>query len=266
MTTLLEKAQSALEIVRPWREKYGLGGVPLGLAFRRLKWAAPQGEIVGLTVPGYPNRLYGRARTADWEVFDQHFLREELAGMLPPSARLIIDAGANVGYTAAYFLRKYPGAKVICLEVHDGNLALLRRNTAGLAGVEVMGTGLWSHTARLAIVDPDAKYHAFSVAERADGPIPAVGIAELLDAHGADEVDIVKIDIEGAEYEVFTHGVERWLPRARVVLAEPHDRFRAGCSEAILAAAQRFGFSVSEAGEYLVLTRPDAAQPGRSVA
>jgi FkbM family methyltransferase len=261
MTTLLEKARSAVDIVAPWRRKYGLAGIPLGLAFRRLHWAAPKGALVGLRVPGYPNTLYGRAGTADWEVFDQHFLREELAGMLPARARLIIDAGANVGYTAAYFARQYPDARIICLEVHDGNLELLRRNTAGLPNIEVRGEGLWSHRARLAIVDPAAKYHAFSVAERADGPIPATGIAELLEERGVDEVDIVKIDIEGGEYEVFSHGVERWLPRARVVLAEPHDRFRPGCTDAIMSAARRFGFGVHEAGEYLVLTRPERPLP-----
>ncbi|HEX5633148.1 MAG TPA: FkbM family methyltransferase [Gemmatimonadales bacterium] len=260
---VLARVRGGVEWSAPYRRRYGaLRGTRLAVAARRLCYAGAPGELVRLPVPGLPHPLLGRARTADGAVFQQHFMFEELAGDLPARARVVVDAGANVGYSAVWFALRYPGARIVCLEVEPSNLALLRRNTAGLPGVELVEAGLWGHVARLAIADPSAAANAFRVVEAPDGPIPALGVADLLERIGAESIDVLKIDIEGAEVEVFEEGSARWLDRVEVLLVELHDALRPGCTAALDRALQGRPFQRSRSGEYTVARRlPAHANP-----
>jgi FkbM family methyltransferase len=264
LARLLARVRGGLAWSAPFRRRYGaIHGARLALAARRLGYKGAPGELVALPVPGLAHPLVGRARTADSAVFQQHFMWEELAeGDLPATAQLVVDAGANVGYSAVWFARRYPGARIICLEVEPANVALLRRNTAGFPGVEVIEAGLWSRATRLAIADPGAAANAFRVVEAPDGPIPALGVADILERAGAARIDILKIDIEGAELEVFAEGSACWLDRVEVLLVELHDGMRPGCVEALERALQGRPFRRSRSGEYTVARRlPSNANP-----
>jgi len=64
-------------------------------------------------------------------------------------------------------------------------------------------------------------------------------------------VDLLKIDIEGAEKEVF-EGCD-WMDDIRCLMIELHDRFKPGSSETVNLAAQRF--SKLQRGETTLYTR-----------
>ena len=79
----------------------------------------------------YP--LYCRPGTSDLEVFRQVFMERQYACLgAAPSPRLIVDCGANVGYSSAYFLSRFPDAKLIAVEPDSGNFQMLQRNLAPL--------------------------------------------------------------------------------------------------------------------------------------
>ncbi len=48
-----------------------------------------------------------------------------------------------------------------------------------------------------------------------------------------DYVDILKIDIEGAELEIFSEGSEEWLSKIGLIIVETHERFRPGSDGAV---------------------------------
>jgi len=152
--------------------------------------------------------------------------------------RLIVDAGANIGMATLYFAHLNPQARIIAIEPEESNIELLRRNTAGLERVSVKAAALWPYKTRLHFNDSDAEKWAFSVKEaspRSDG-VAAVTIPEILAETGAERIDLLKIDIEGAEKELFSDGWEEWLPRIGRIVIELHDRLVPGCSTAFYQA------------------------------
>ena len=63
---------------------------------------------------------------------------------------------------------------------------------------------------------------------------------------GFENIDLLKLDIEGAEREIFGTGDLDWMNRTRAIIIELHDRFRPGCEAAFLSAAKRFGFEITQ--------------------
>ena len=77
----------------------------------------------------YP--LEYRAEESDLEVFNQIFIHREYDSIREITrGGLIVDCGANVGYSSAWFLSRFPESHVIAVEPDAGNFALLRRNLA----------------------------------------------------------------------------------------------------------------------------------------
>ena len=57
---------------------------------------------------------------------------------------------------------------------------------------------------------------------------------------------LIKLDIEGAEKEIFDAGDLDWMNITHAIMIELHDRFRPGCEAAFLNAARRFGFEITQ--------------------
>jgi FkbM family methyltransferase len=238
---------------------YGAAAAARMLAAMIVAGRLPRGRLVPVRVPGLPTRIWLRARTTDVWVFDQLFIRTELALPLQEAPATIVDAGANIGLAALWLTRRYPGARIIALEVETGNFAMLQRNTAAYPHIEARQVGLWSRPATLRIVNSDAGEYGFVVAEvppHMPGAIPATDVAALADDLGG-RIDLLKIDIEGSEVEVFSSGAERWIDRVGTLAVEPHEEWAPGGTAAVRRAAGT-QFVESWCGEYLLMTRPSA--------
>jgi hypothetical protein len=66
-------------------------------------------------------------------------------------------------------------------------------------------------------------------------------------------IDILKIDIEGAEKEIFETNFENWITNTKVIIVETHDRYKKGTSKAIFNTIGKYDFSLELSGENLVL-------------
>jgi len=80
-------------------------------------------------------------------------------------------------------------------------------------------------------------------------------LSTLLDQAGFYNVEILKIDIEGAELEVFSNGAEEWLSRVNLIIIETHDRFRPGSEEAVRRAVHPMFDELAPSGESLFFQR-----------
>jgi hypothetical protein len=69
---------------------------------------------------------------------------------------------------------------------------------------------------------------------------------------GWTTLDVLKLDIEGSEKEVFEKNVEEWLPRTKMLIVEVHDNMRKGASKALFAAISKYDFTFSMHHENLV--------------
>lgn len=185
-----------------------------------------------------------RKQTTDWPTYQQVFNAEEYAFEHEPAPRRILDLGANVGYSAIYYHRRFPQAQIIAVEPSAANAAAARANIA-LAGADrsitVVESAIWPSVTHLAITNPDANAWAFRVAEveaGTPGSFPASTVPSLMRRFDWDRIDLVKIDIEAAERFLFARDTE-WLARVEELVIELHDRFTPGCRAPVIEAMER---------------------------
>lgn len=211
-----------------------------------------------LTLPADRKRASVQVRngTSDIEVYRQHFFRHELEGFELESPSLILDGGGNIGLAAVRFAMRYPKARILTIEPDSENFSLLRRNLQKYSGqITAVNGAIWKRTVGLRIDNPTDEPWAFQVVESEDGEIDGYSIVDLstLFCSGMP-FDLVKLDIEGAEREVF-EGDTKWTMHSRLVGVELHERFRPGCSDSVRAAFDPSLWELSESGEYVVFKR-----------
>lgn len=246
---------------RQFRKALGLRGALRHLALRlRLKAGSscPQFLLSSRLAP-FP--LWIRANTSDEKVFRQIFVRQEYAAIQADSnaVRLVIDCGANVGFSSAYFLSRFPRCSVIAVEPDSGNFAQLQKNLAPYGErVRLVQAAIWSHAADLVINDEpfrDGREWSRQVRECRPGEVAdvkAIGIETLLDDSDPQTISILKIDIERAEIVVFAAGYESWLDKVEVLTIELHDE---QCREIFFSAVAPYSFETVESGELTICHR-----------
>ena len=143
--------------------------------------------------------LWIRPRSSDPDVFRQIFVEREYSCLDDVSnVQLVIDCGANIGCSSAYFLSRYPECRVIAVEPDPGNFAVLRHNLAPYGRrVDLVRAGAWSHATRLAI---SAGYRAgreWAKQVRPARPnerssLQGIDIGSLLSASGRERISILR--------------------------------------------------------------------------
>lgn len=111
-----------------------------------------------------------------------------------PPPRAIVDVGANVGLSALYFRRRFPGARILAVEPSPDLVPLLRRNTAAL-DVEVLHAAVAADRGTVRFTEADDSWAGITTGG-AGVEVPAVTLDDLLEG-----IDFLKLDIEGAEFE-----------------------------------------------------------------
>ena len=188
--------------------------------------------------------VYFRPKTTDLTCLADVLLNGEYGIPFRATPKIIIDGGANIGAASLYFSHVYPQAMIYALEPEPSNFAMLKRNCDGVKNILPLQLALWSESARLRFDDPHSEKWAFSVSS-GDGTkgsqVEAVGLNDLMRQYGMDCVDILKLDIEGAEREVFSAN-RAWLDKVKIIAIELHDRFKEGCAAAFYDALHGVAF------------------------
>ena len=94
-------------------------------------------------VPGVPHAISCRPTEPDRFTICHVFIERECDVPIPLAPRLIVDAGANVGYVSVYYGNQFPEADIVALEADLGNFAAAERNCAPYPRVELLHAGLW---------------------------------------------------------------------------------------------------------------------------
>jgi FkbM family methyltransferase len=180
-----------------------------------------------------------RRQTTDLRCLEKVFIADEYRSPFAISPNLIIDAGANVGMATLYFAYRYPDAHVVAIEPEAQNFEILKRNCEGLANVTLMKAALWPEVCKLGIANRGTEKWTFYVTaqcEEVGGTVPGVTIEQILQGLRADRIDLLKLDVEGSELELFSNGAANWLDRVGVIVIELHDRYLPGCARAFYSA------------------------------
>src|ERR1039458_7910 len=196
--------------------------------------------------------------SSDMSVLQGIFLYDEYACLRNISSpRLILDLGANVGYSSAYFLSCFPTATVVAVEPDPDNFELCRKNLAPYGDrVHVVLGAVWSKRSRLVLsrgTFRDGREWATQVRESEgthdEAAIEGWDIPSLVELTGGEQIDLLKVDIERSELNVFGANSSSWLPKVRNICIELHG---ADCREVFLHALRDFEYDLGCSGELTV--------------
>jgi FkbM family methyltransferase len=156
--------------------------------------------------------------------------------------RRIVDLGANIGLVDRWLLERYPEAEIVAVEPEPTNLEVLRTNVEGLR-VRVVGAAIGA-TERNVLLHTTTGEHGYTmVGDASPGSntveVPVVRMDRVIGT--GDEIDLLKVDIEGAEAELFSD-CAGWIHGVKLLLVECHGEYKV---EDLLADLKRAGTSFS---------------------
>jgi FkbM family methyltransferase len=183
----------------------------------------PYGKFNSFNYRGTPIHYFspGEFLHAAEEIFEKEIYKIAFQTPTP----LIIDCGANIGISVLYFKALAPQAKIIAYEPDTANFELLQKNTQHLKNVQNVKAAVWINEHDLQFEDVGAQGSKISTGNTAHGIslkiVKAVRLRTLLQN---EAVDLLKIDIEGAEYEVIKDCKDA-LSNVKNIFLEYHGTF-----------------------------------------
>ncbi|MDA3616799.1 FkbM family methyltransferase [Polluticaenibacter yanchengensis] len=219
-----------------------------------LKLKSKNSNSIQLTNIKHPIHL--RKGNSDKDVFGQVFLNQEYKFKYS-NINYVIDAGANIGLFSIYIKNLFPDATIISIEPEEHNYTQLKINTEHYNHIYTENLGLWYKRAKLKVFD---KYQlgswGFVVEENnGDWNVEAISIPDLIQKYQLPYIDILKIDIEGSEKELFSTNYENWLPKVKLIIIELHDKMNTGATKTFFEAINKSftDYSLSLKGENLFI-------------
>ncbi len=203
-----------------------------------------------------------RPKTTDTNIFTDIFIKKELQLPVKLDAKLIIDGGAYTGLSTLYFATKHPQAKIYAIEPEESNFRILEKNTSNYPNISRIKAALWSSDTSLKIQDRQTGHWGFYVqeikpAEKSD--TRAITIDSILKMSGFDKIDILKLDVECAEKELFSKNYQTWLNKVNVIIIELHDFLEPGCNKAFYSAINQKQWTKYKRGEKRIFIRKNIA-------
>lgn len=230
----------------------GAGGILL-----LLKRVLYKNKTIRVKIKDYKNWIYIRNNTTDVTVFYQVFLEKSYAHNYQIDARAILDCGANIGLSSVFYANKFPDAKILAIEPEKLNYKMLLKNTKKYNNIQGVYGGVWNKKTNLVIKNKLSESWEFEVIEAnysSVGSIPAYSLSDLMIEHNIEKIDILKIDIEGSEKELFQSNYKSWLSNTKILLIELHDGLRKGSSKSVFKAIVDYEFSMIKKNENLIFT------------
>lgn len=246
----MTKSLYFLQVLINYYIKFGFEGVKL--LFKR---TFIKDSTIKIKVPFLKHSLYLRSGTSDISVFNQIFLHGEYENKYRIVPNIIVDCGANIGLSSVFFINEFPNARIIAIEPEKSNFEMLLKNAEKYQNIECLNYGIWSKSCNLLIENNGSGNWGFTTKEvdfDDDRVIKSISIEDILALKDIDYIDILKIDIESAEKEVFENISKELLNKVRVIIIELHDRMKRNCSKTFFDSIADYNYDLEFKGEYIV--------------
>ena len=238
--------------------RFGIAGVINVLKANMMK----SNSLIKVDRQDIVSPIYLRLNTSDIPTFDQVFINQEynFATSKPPN--IIVDAGANIGLSSVYFASRYPESRIISIEPEKSNFELLKKNVAPYPNIIPLQAALWDKNEEISLVDPGFGKWGFMTVKKENQEerlcnllhqVPGMTVDRIMQDYSIPRIDILKIDIEGAEREVF-HDTSLWIEKVDVIIVELHESMKPGCIRSFYTGARGFD-SEWRQGENVYLSR-----------
>jgi len=138
---------------------------------------------------------------------------------------VIVDVGSNIGISVTFFALKYPKAKIFSFEPDPRAFRILAKNTKSFANVSIYKKAVASKVGEMAFYLVNKRSISSSLYERGSRQkkviVKTIGLADIFKELEVHRVDILKVDAEGAEYEIFKNSTGK-LSDVRCIVGEIH--------------------------------------------
>ncbi len=189
-------------------------------------------------LPGFPGMFGLRTGTSDAEfvrMLANGYDFPEYRIPVPVKPKVILDFGANIGASAILFARRYPQAQIFAFEPRPDNVQFLERNVAAYENITVVPYGVGRRTEELDYYfsclpssNTGGFYNDGSLSWATQGPhaevmkLPVLAVDAAFERYGITRADIIKIDCEGAEFDILESIPTDTLETVKVIVGEFH--------------------------------------------
>lgn len=191
---------------------------------------------------GMPINL--RKSLNDLYVFKEIFLEDEyltVVKQVKRSPKVIIDLGAHIGLTSLYFHHHFPEAQFICVEPVEESYQVLNKNMSIVKDYRALNSVIadkegtcniycyswWSSCT----ISEDINNKRIGSISRPEGKrklekrqVNTISLPAIIEKYHIGKIDLLKIDIEGAEKQLFEGDVS-WLQNVELIAIELHEKY-----------------------------------------
>jgi FkbM family methyltransferase len=215
-----------------------------------------QKNLAAVLPPNSEYPVFLRRDETDFNIYLEVFISKlSYEITLPYIPKVMIDCGGNIGLTSVYFKLLYPEIKIITIEPEASNFELLKRNISPYqTDIIALNMGVWNKTTKLLVKNYTGRKFEFTTEEvtpnfndTSENIVDAICINDVLSKYintvgeGDRVIDLLKVDIEGSENELFRTNYE-WLARTKAIIIELHNHFRSDCSDVFYKAISKYHF------------------------
>lgn len=144
----------------------------------------------------------------DVAVLREIFIDKEYEWCPTEDPQVIIDLGAHFGDTALYYHARFPNARIIAVEPSPENFARLVKNTSGISNIVPVQAAVGGHDGEV-MLNLVSSSLGHSIMERSSTAssvsVKMMSLETLFQTHSITKADLIKFDIEGAEFDLFAH-------------------------------------------------------------
>ncbi len=218
--------------------KIFLGGSWLYLMYRMKRHSKFSSEI---RILGHAF-LYEFEDFTDFATFREVLLNHSYGRRRYSDVKVILDLGSNIGLSVLFFRSLYPDAVILGFEPNPENFHRLDRLAKRLTNVQVFNIAIMNFDGATEFFCDPIRGCASSLLKRRDGLVPimvdAKSLDTILEELHLDSIDLLKFDIEGAEYDVFREFNR--IADIRNVIGEVHGDLIDGSVEDFLSLFEDF--------------------------
>jgi FkbM family methyltransferase len=163
------------------------------------------------------------------------------------SLNTVVDVGANVGLFTQLCLSK-GATRIVSLEINDKAIDTFESIHGSNESVKLIKEGLSDNIGEIEIfMDPEnslvssvSQTHTSNLKD--SKKVKVMGLKDLIEKESLSEIDLIKIDVEGAEYDIFKTINNEILSGVKYILMEFHDNFGGILRDEVLNKLDQAGF------------------------
>ncbi|MBI2645763.1 MAG: FkbM family methyltransferase [Deltaproteobacteria bacterium] len=179
--------------------------------------------------------LYYRPGTSDCDVIKRILLKKRRGAeyWVPQeiNPKVILDIGGNIGIAAVYFARRFPNAKIYSFEPVLENFEILQKNISSYPNITAFHVALGDKTIMASLFSSKDKtnHGGYSFFSRLNDAASSISVevqhaGDFLEKNNIAEIDLIKIDAEGAEYKILTSLKRDMVKKIKFIIGELHEQ------------------------------------------